>query len=712
MLSAGGIALLLMASDPRRNWNQLLSLFLLLISLNFLAQVFDWTLGESFGLFSGSRRMWRGIGAITFIMDPAVLAYFTSIFPRRTAFARNWWATLLLGYVTCLFLFFELERGFLSTSAQEAFLTVAFYVWAATLYTFSVWRLVMNHAQEPSRIMARQVHIIAIGVMIAIIPRLALIPWDLRKFWPALLGLDQWNTVLVTLAFYLLIMWSVFGFMLFASRWRTNQPNSPSIRSVGTGFAIVGIILAMFSLYMITNLLAQGHPAFEGLRALDPFQTPLWFYIMSSNSFPYAMRWVVFSALVFYGVLRFQALAVRPRMIRMGLMATGLVVVIASGGLLTTVLGPWLGGSATAAVAVGGGVGIYHQLNRKDQHVPSYLRERALDAYRSNLAAAFADGIITADEADHLQRIRKRLGISRREHESLLRIAEVEEARSHERPLLFGRYEEIRRVGAGGYGTVYLARDSQTDDLVAVKKYHVGAGNRQAAEAVQRELKVAQRVSHPNLIAIHDILMTPDGPASVFEFAEGGSLREYLLQERVLASAEVKRIASQVLEGLQALHEAGLVHGDLKPENVLLDALGNVKLADFGSAGRPGTQRGNVTAAITAPGPGTALYQAPEVRSGSGPTPRADLYAVGMVVVEALTGIHPDREGGTPLAPSEIDDPAGWDIFLMKALAQNPSRRYSSAAEMRSDLDNVSVLDETMGRDMPLGTAKDARTLS
>jgi beta-lactam-binding protein with PASTA domain/predicted Ser/Thr protein kinase len=202
--------------------------------------------------------------------------------------------------------------------------------------------------------------------------------------------------------------------------------------------------------------------------------------------------------------------------------------------------------------------------------------------------------------------------------------------------LLDGRYEVTRRVARGGMATVYEARDTRLDRTVAVKTMHPGlAEDQEFVSRFIREARSAARLSHPNVVAVYD-QGTDDGEVFlVMEYVHGRTLRDVLQTKGRLTPREAFEVLEPVLAALDAAHRAGIIHRDVKPENVLIAHDGRVKVADFGLA--------RAVAAATASGAliGTVAYLAPEqVERGIADT-RSDVYAAGILLFELLTGVKP-----------------------------------------------------------------------
>jgi serine/threonine-protein kinase len=258
--------------------------------------------------------------------------------------------------------------------------------------------------------------------------------------------------------------------------------------------------------------------------------------------------------------------------------------------------------------------------------------------------------------------------------------------------VLAGRYEILEPLGKGGMGMVYKAHDRVLDDTVAIKVLRPDvAAEPEMARRFRSEIKLARKVRHRNVCGIHEY--GEDGPLRFIsmEFIEGVDLRHVLTRGGAPLPEEAFEIAVQLAQGLAAIHEAGIIHRDLKTPNIMRDAKGHVRLMDFGIAKQAGEAAGP---AMTALGMivGTPEYMSPEQARGEKVDFRSDLYALGIVVFEIFTGQVPFR-AETPIATifKHLQDappiegaglPAPLMPVLHKALAKSPADRYATAAEM------------------------------
>ncbi|MFL5925115.1 MAG: protein kinase domain-containing protein [Gaiellaceae bacterium] len=253
-----------------------------------------------------------------------------------------------------------------------------------------------------------------------------------------------------------------------------------------------------------------------------------------------------------------------------------------------------------------------------------------------------------------------------------------------------GRYRLERPLGRGGMATVYLAHDVELDRPVAVKLLAEAlAGDAAFRRRFLREARLAARLSHPNVVAVYDAGEAEDGrPFIVMEYVDGTTLED----RGPLPPREAVELVTQACHGLAHAHAAGLVHRDVKPHNLLLRRDGTLKVADFGIA------RAAEATALTQIGTvlGTAAYLAPEQAAGEEVTAATDVYALGTVLYELLTGRPPyEPESLADLASRPELTPVGElapvvsqrvEDAVMRALARNPAYRPASADELAREL--------------------------
>jgi serine/threonine-protein kinase len=249
-------------------------------------------------------------------------------------------------------------------------------------------------------------------------------------------------------------------------------------------------------------------------------------------------------------------------------------------------------------------------------------------------------------------------------------------------------------------GEVYLARDRVLGRDVALKVLRKQyAGDDEFAERFKREAMSAASLSHPNIIQVYDRGETEEEASYIaMEYVPGGTLKEMISREGPLEAASAAALGAQVAEALGAAHDRGMVHRDIKPQNVLLTATGGAKVADFGIA----RAVSSVTISRTGSVMGTAGYMSPEQALGKPATPKSDLYSLGVVLYETLTGELP-YTADNPIAvsmkhvneplrpPMELNPgiPEGMNALVTKLLAKDPEDRYADADELADDLRRV-----------------------
>lgn len=394
----------------------------------------------------------------------------------------------------------------------------------------------------------------------------------------------------------------------------------------------------------------------------------------------YSVRWYIFVGVLVAGMRRFELLGVPPateRRLRVALaIALAALGFAGAASALAAIPGTddatALGGAAllvlaAAAFLAAGRFGL--------PSAPGDLQWRRHALYRAHIELG--------SPPEELAQMRHALGLTVREAREVEALVTAErEAPPPQVPeplaegaVVLGRYHLERLLGTGAFGRVFAAFDRVAGERVVVKELHgEWRGDAEALEAFRREARVALRMRHANLVGFRGLERHGGADLLVLEHVEGPTLRQRFAQGP-LGQAMAERLARDLLDGLAALHGVGIVHCDVKPENIVLRPDGRAVLLDFGAAhvqrertGRARTRRGGAV--------GTPAYMSPEQSRGQRPDARADLYAVGVVLWEALTGA----------APPNGKVPTAWAAWLQRALAREPRARWPDAAAMRRAL--------------------------
>jgi serine/threonine-protein kinase len=290
-------------------------------------------------------------------------------------------------------------------------------------------------------------------------------------------------------------------------------------------------------------------------------------------------------------------------------------------------------------------------------------------------------------------------------------------------------YQIVGEIGAGGMGVVYRAKDTLLERFVALKILPADAV---ADEARRRrflhEARAASALNHPNIVGIHDILHDEGVDAIVMELVDGKSLQQRLANG-ALPAGQALSIARQMADALAAAHAAGIVHRDLKPANVMVTDRGQVKVLDFGiaklDASRASTDDGTHTAPLTVMGSilGTAAYMSPEQARGEPVDGRTDVFSLGVVLFEMLSGRSPFAaptitavlhkliyEDPPPFSSYGLDVPPAVDATVRRALAKQPSERFQTMDAMLAVLDALSAGRSPSAGELPVEAALRGRT--
>ena len=268
--------------------------------------------------------------------------------------------------------------------------------------------------------------------------------------------------------------------------------------------------------------------------------------------------------------------------------------------------------------------------------------------------------------------------------------------------ILADRYEILKMLGEGGMGAVYTAMDRELDRVVALKVIRSELADKpEILQRFKQELILARLVTHRNVIRIFDLGVSGNVKFITMDFVEGRDLKSVISEQRKLPAGKASDIIRQMCLGLEAAHSEGVVHRDLKPQNIMLDAQGRVYLMDFGLARSMELVGMTRTGALL----GTPAYMSPEQAKGEKVDARTDLFSLGVIFYELVTGTLPyqadtmmatliKRAKEPPVPPNQVEPsvPPAINDVIMKCLQIKLERRYQNAGEILADLGFTSAL--------------------
>jgi serine/threonine protein kinase len=262
-----------------------------------------------------------------------------------------------------------------------------------------------------------------------------------------------------------------------------------------------------------------------------------------------------------------------------------------------------------------------------------------------------------------------------------------------------GRYEVIKFLGSGGLGKVYRVKDVETKEDLALKLLRSEVvSNRKTIERFSNELKIAHKISHGNVCRMYHLGEEEGSYYITMEYVSGEDLRDLIKRSEHLSESKVINVAKQVCEGLAEAHRFGVVHSDLKPENIMIDSEDQARIMDFGIA-RSLREKGITSAEEKI---GTPEYMSPEQLDGKEVDVRSDIYSMGVILYEMITGQAP-FEGDTPQSvankhkhetpqePKEVNVKISdeFNFLILKCLNKEKNQRYQNTDELLSELENV-----------------------
>ncbi len=285
-----------------------------------------------------------------------------------------------------------------------------------------------------------------------------------------------------------------------------------------------------------------------------------------------------------------------------------------------------------------------------------------------------------------------------------------------------GRYQIVEELGHGGMGRVFRALDTQLHEEVALKLIRPEiALDRDMLDRFRNELKLARKISHRNVGRMYELMDDRGAHFITMEYVPGEDLRSFIRRSGQLTVGKTMAIAAQVADGLEEAHRLGIIHRDLKPSNIIIDREGNAKIMDFGIARSLSAKRSTGVGVMI----GTPEYMSPEQVEGRDVDPRSDLYSLGIILYEMLTGRVP-FEGETPFeigvkqkserpkSPREFNAsiPEEVNRLILKCLAKDKAARPRSAAELRTEFERIRQSLPTTEHPIPLRKSRVSREIT
>ena len=676
-------ALTLAIAARRGPERALLAVFLLLVGVNYLA------LGVA---LPANDLRFSQVARLALSLDPFFLLAFVTLYPYPQR-SRAVVALLVgIGAAGLAALALVVVRPDLAIPGYDSFKPASPYLpgnilllaTLAVAYGASWILTVRAAARAPTPQLAHRARWLAVAVGVATVPRLAVLHRDLGIIPPTGIGGDV-GAVVATHAPALAIAASLLLAGRLVGGARVGRPL----------LVVAGIALALF--------------AAEGALFLARGILPLGF----ASALPFALRWLVFAAILLHGMLWLGAVEIRRAELAYALLAAGSVALLA--GLVVAGLGgpAWLG----VLVAPACGALSYVLVRRSVWRVALHDGggDEGLEIFHARLEEAYARSTPDIAARERLDRERRRLGVSPEAARALEHVV-ARRARG-QAPGLRPGDEPIpgivvrSAIARGSQSTVVSAERLPGRERLVLKEIAVDGDPTRARRALLEETRALRALRHPHVVPLLDVSVAHGRYILVMPDVDARPL-SVLLAAGARPAGEVVALGEQILDALAAAHAAGIVHRDVKPDNILLRDDGHAYLADFGIAASAAPVHVDRTLAVEGPfAVGTPAYLAPEVARQQPATPQSDLFALGLVLLEALVGRRArDLRGFAPLdalvaiarEPVDLDGaPAEWLPFLARALDPEPARRFASAREMRDALLRIPVTAGTKGRSVP-----------
>lgn len=658
-VATGGFGVVVLSGNSERTANRFLAAFLFLISANHVAEFL-----RAYTTSPASNVFWYQVASVFSALDPLLLYYFASIYPERNSLNDRWKVGAVTGITVILAAFSVVRappgpRGAVAIWADVLWGTATVGIYLVVLGSV-VHRLNVEGAEGPLPLLVAALSVVTLPA----IPR----PFRSAKHFISgyPIQFPIWEGALINILF-------TYGAVPLTAAllwWSWASEEDLEARRVLRRSLLAGLGLTLLIYPLIVEAILEPAGILQG-PLMSAFKT-------FGTGTGAALRWIAFSGLVSQAIVRHDMLGMslkaRRRTART-LVATG-VVGIAGLGLLGL-----RGAGMDAPLNMGwsdlvflGGLAAFTQgfkdLIDQAAHrfygVPPPGNERAaMEVYREAVDQAAEQGRDVKSDGE-LRRLEEELELDPATARTIREMATASSGFELEPGAeIAGRYRVADRLGETRAGSVCLARDELLDRDVVLKPVELGGGSDDAA---LEEARTAGSIQHPNILAVHDVVEGDDAFLLVTEHAGQGSLAKKVRDEGPLGVEEGVRLVEDVLAGLQAVHDEGLVHRDVKPSNVLLTDSDVPKVSDFGVAQvRKDVDETFDEVDVLA---GTPAYMAPEQQRGEVATPGADLFAVGRLMGRCLED---------PLPP-------GLKEIQERALEQAPEERWESAEAMREAL--------------------------
>ena len=292
------------------------------------------------------------------------------------------------------------------------------------------------------------------------------------------------------------------------------------------------------------------------------------------------------------------------------------------------------------------------------------------------------------------------------------------------KPAYFGRYTIEKELGRGGMGVIYLAHDPFLARQVAIKiASNLSLPDQEHVEKFKKiffnEARAAGKLAHPNIVAVYDAVVENGQYGLVMEYVDGGTLKPFCQIKHLLPFDQALKIIFKCAKALDYAHQNGVIHRDIKPSNIMLTSKDQVKITDFGIAAIKGVTDNTLPKGMM----GSVSYVSPEHLKGEAPAPPSDIFALGIIMYELLTGVHPfaaetdaatlfkiTSEEPRPLIEKGRDIPQPLESITLRALAKDPAKRYQSGLQLAVDLsasfDQLKFVEEEIGFGEKISTLK------